>query len=87
MKRQQVLETIITPFVSHLQLEKFHHRKKSHVLRRTTIIEWLVRVFDHLLVRCKFAITILIIVSMSLAIAYHLICVMHLKLNVIISEP
>jgi hypothetical protein len=51
------------------------------------MIQWLLRVFDHLLVLCKFAITVLIIITMSLDIAYHLLYVMHLKLNVIISEP
>jgi hypothetical protein len=86
-ERQQVLKTIITLSVAHLQLEKFHHHKQSHVLSRTTMIEWLLRVFDHLLVLCKFIITVLIIVDMSLDIAYHLLYVMHLKLDVIISEP
>jgi hypothetical protein len=51
------------------------------------MIQWLLRVFDHLLVLCKFAITVLIIITMSLDIAYHLLYVMHLKLNVIIGEP
>jgi hypothetical protein len=47
------------------------------------MIEWFLRVFDHLLVLCKFIITILIIVDMSLDIVYHLLYVMHLKLGVI----
>jgi hypothetical protein len=51
------------------------------------MIEWLLRVFDHLLVLYKFAITVLIIVAMSLDIMYHLLYVMHLKLDVIIGEP
>jgi hypothetical protein len=51
------------------------------------MLEWLLRVFVHLPVLCKFTITILIIVIMSLNIAYHLLYVMHLKLDVIISEP
>jgi hypothetical protein len=51
------------------------------------MIEWLLRVFDHLLVLCKFAITVLTIIAMSLDIVYHLLYVMHLKLNVIIGEP
>jgi hypothetical protein len=51
------------------------------------MIEWLLRVFDHLLILCKFAITILIIVAMSLDIVYHLLYVMHLKLDVVIGEP
>jgi hypothetical protein len=61
-------------------MEKFHHRKQTRVLSRTTMIEWLLRVFYHLLY--KFSITILIIVAMSLDIAYHLLYVMHLKLDV-----
>ncbi len=51
------------------------------------MIEWLLRVFDHLLVLYKFAITILIIITKSLNIAYHLLYVMHLKLDVVIGEP
>jgi hypothetical protein len=51
------------------------------------MIEWLIGVFDHLLVLCKFTITVLIIVSMCLDIAYHLLYVMHLKLDVVIGEP
>jgi hypothetical protein len=51
------------------------------------MIEWLLRVFDHRLVLCKFGITVLIIVAMSLDIAYHLLYVMHLELDVIIGEP
>jgi hypothetical protein len=51
------------------------------------MIEWLFRVFDHLLVLYKFVITVLIIIAMSLDIAYHLLYVIHLKLNVVISEP
>jgi hypothetical protein len=51
------------------------------------MIEWLLGVFDHLLVLCKFAITILIIVVMSLDIAYRILYVMHLKLDVVIGEP
>jgi hypothetical protein len=51
------------------------------------MIELLLRVLDHLLVLCKFVITVLIIVDMSLNIAYHLLYVMHLKLDVVISEP
>jgi hypothetical protein len=50
------------------------------------MIEWFLGVFDHLLVLFRFAITVLIIVVMSLDIAYHLIYAMHLKLVVIISE-
>jgi hypothetical protein len=65
----------------------FHHRKQSHVLSGTTMIEWLLRLFDHLLVLCKFTITVLNIVIMSLDIVYHLLYVMHLKLDVIIGEP
>jgi hypothetical protein len=64
-----------------------NHHEQSRVLSHTTLIEWFLRVFDHLLVLCKFAITILIIVAMSLDIVYHLLYVMYLKLNVIISEP
>jgi hypothetical protein len=51
------------------------------------MIEWLFRVFDHLFVLFKFTITVLIIITMSLNIAYHLLYVMHVKLDVIISEP
>jgi hypothetical protein len=51
------------------------------------MIEWLLGVFDHLLILCKFIITVLIMVAMSLNIMYHLLYVMHLKLDVIISEP
>jgi hypothetical protein len=51
------------------------------------MIEWFLRVFNHLLVLCKFVITVLIIVAMSLNIAYHLLYVMHLKLDVVIGEP
>jgi hypothetical protein len=84
---QQVLETTIIPFVARLQLEKFYHRKQSRVLNHTTIIEWLPGVFDHLLVLCKFSITVLIIITVSLDIACHLIYVMHLKLDVVIGQP
>jgi hypothetical protein len=49
--------------------------------------EWLLKVFDHLFVLCKFIIIVLVIVIMSLDIAYHLLYVMHLKLNVYIGEP
>jgi hypothetical protein len=48
------------------------------------MIECLLRVFDHLLVLCKFTINVLIIVVISLDIAYHLLYVMHLKLNAVI---
>jgi hypothetical protein len=51
------------------------------------MIEWLLRVFDHLFVLCKFIIIVLIIVAVSLNIAYHLLYVMHLKLDVVIGEP
>jgi hypothetical protein len=51
------------------------------------MIQWLLQVLDHLLVLCKFTITVLIIVIMSFDIAYHLLYVMHLKLNVVIGEP
>jgi hypothetical protein len=51
------------------------------------MIEWLLRVFDHLPVLCKFAITILIIIATSHDIEYHLHYVMHMKLDVIIDEP
>jgi hypothetical protein len=51
------------------------------------MIEWLLRVFDHLLVLSKFAITILIIIAMSLNIMYHLQYVTHMKLDVIIDQP
>jgi hypothetical protein len=51
------------------------------------MIQWPLRIFDHLFVLCKFTITVLIIVVMSLNIAYHLLFVMHLKLDVIIDEP
>jgi hypothetical protein len=51
------------------------------------MIEWLLGVFDHLLILCKFIITVLIMVAMSLNIMYHLLYVMHLKFDVIISEP
>jgi hypothetical protein len=44
-------------------------------------------VFDDLLVLCKFTITVLIIVVMSLDIVYHLLYVKNLKLDVVISEP
>jgi hypothetical protein len=50
------------------------------------MLELLLRVFDHLLVLYKFVITVLIIIVMSLNIAYHLLYV-HLKLDVIIVEP
>jgi hypothetical protein len=50
------------------------------------MIEWLLGVFDHLLVLCKFVITVLIIVAMSLDIACHLLYVMHLKFDVVIGE-
>jgi hypothetical protein len=36
---------------------------------------------------CKFDITVLIIIVISLDIAYHLLYIMHLKLDVVISEP
>jgi hypothetical protein len=74
---QQVLETTITPSIARLQLKKFHHCKQSRVLSRTTMIEWLLGVFDHLFVLCRFTITVLIIIAMSLDIAYHLLYVMH----------
>jgi hypothetical protein len=48
-------------------------------------IEWILHTLK--LVLCKFAITILIIIAMSLDIAYHLLYVMCLKLDVIIGEP
>jgi hypothetical protein len=51
------------------------------------MIERLLRVFKHLLVLCKFVITVLIIITMSLDIAYHLLYVMQLKLDVVIGEP
>jgi hypothetical protein len=51
------------------------------------MIEWLLRIFDHLLVLCKCIITVLVIVAMSLNIVYHLLYVMYLKLDVIIGEP
>jgi hypothetical protein len=51
------------------------------------MIQWLLRVFDHLLVLYKFIITVLIIAAMSLDITYHLLYVMHLKLDVVIGEP
>jgi hypothetical protein len=51
------------------------------------MIECLLGVFDHLLILCKFIVTILTIVTMSLDIADHLLFVMHLKLDVVISEP
>jgi hypothetical protein len=52
------------------------------------MIEWILRVFDHLLVLYKLIIiTVLIIVVMSLDIAYHLLYVMYLKLDVVIGEP
>jgi hypothetical protein len=86
-KHQQVLKTTITSSVARLQLEKCHHHKNSRVLRRTTMIEWFIGVFDNLLILCKFAITVLIIVAMSLDIAYHLLYVMHLKLDAVIGEP
>jgi hypothetical protein len=50
------------------------------------MIEWLLRVFDHLLVLCKFATIVLIIIAMSLDIAYHLLDAMHLKSEVVIGE-
>jgi hypothetical protein len=40
----------MTPSFARLQLEKLHHHKQSRVLNHTTMIEWLLRVFDHLLV-------------------------------------
>jgi hypothetical protein len=83
----KVLETTITQSVARLQLKKFHHHKKSHVLCHTTMIQWLLGVFNHLLVLCKFVITVLIIIAISLDIAYHLLYVMHLKLNVVIGKP
>jgi hypothetical protein len=51
------------------------------------MIEWLLGVLHHLLVLCKFAITVLIIIVMSLDTAYHLLYVMHLKLDIVIGEP
>jgi hypothetical protein len=51
------------------------------------MIDWLLGVIGHLLVLCMFTITVLIIVAMSLDIVYNLLYVMHLKLDVIISEP
>jgi hypothetical protein len=87
MEHQQILETTITPSVAHLQLKKLHHHKQSRVLNHTTMIEWLFRVFDHLLLLCKFSITVLIIVVVSLDIAYHSLYVMHLKLDVVIGQP
>jgi hypothetical protein len=51
------------------------------------MIQWLLGVFNHLLVLCKFVITVLIIIAISLDIAYHLLYVMHLKLNVVIGKP
>jgi hypothetical protein len=51
------------------------------------MIERLLEVFDHLFVLYKFAITVLIIVTMSLDITYYLLYVMHLKHDVIIAEP
>jgi hypothetical protein len=51
------------------------------------MIEWLTTVFDHLLILCKFAITLLIIITVSLDIAYHLLYFMHLKLDIVIGEP
>jgi hypothetical protein len=51
------------------------------------MIEWLLGVFDHLLVLFKFVIIVLIIIAMSLDIAYHLLYVMYIKLNVVISDP
>jgi hypothetical protein len=77
----------MTPSIARLQLEKLYHHKQSRVLCRTTMIEWLLTVFDHLLLLCEFTITVLIIVAMSLKIVYHLLYVMHLKLDVVISEP
>jgi hypothetical protein len=51
------------------------------------MMECLLRVLNHLLLLWKFVITILIIVALSFDIAYHLLYVMHLKHDVIISEP
>jgi hypothetical protein len=51
------------------------------------MIELLLRVSDHLVVLCQFIITVLIIIVMSLDIAYHPLYVMHLKLNVVIGQP
>jgi hypothetical protein len=51
------------------------------------MITWLLGVFNHLLVLCKFTITVSIIVAMSLDTAYHLLYVMHLKHDVVIGEP
>jgi hypothetical protein len=51
------------------------------------MIEWLLAVFKRLVVLCKFAITVLIIVVMSLDIVYHPLHVMHLKHDVVISQP
>jgi hypothetical protein len=51
------------------------------------MIEWLLGVFNHLLVLFKFIVTVLIIITMSLGIVYHLLYVMHLKLDVVIGEP
>jgi hypothetical protein len=51
------------------------------------MIEWLLRVLDHLLVLSKFSITVLIIIAVSLNIAYHLLYVMHLKHDVVIGRP
>jgi hypothetical protein len=50
------------------------------------MIEWLLRVFNYLLILCKFIITVSIITTMSLNIVYHLLYVMHLKLNIVIGE-
>jgi hypothetical protein len=51
------------------------------------MIEWLLRVFDHLLILCKFFIIVMVIIIVSLDIVYHLLYIMHLKLEVIISQP
>jgi hypothetical protein len=50
-------------------------------------VSWALQVFDHLLILYKFAITVLIIVAMSLDIVYHILYILHLKLNVVIGEP
>jgi hypothetical protein len=49
--------------------------------------ECCLRVFDQPFVLCKFTITLLIIISMSLNIVYHVLFVMHLKLDVVIGQP
>jgi hypothetical protein len=51
------------------------------------MIEWLLGVFKRLVVLCKFAITVLIIVIVSLDIVYHPLYVMHLKHDAVISQP